>query len=133
MKNIIYITTLLLLITFNTISNAQNIRIDSLKRVLNVVKNDTSRVSIYNNLANEYKESYPDSTGFYATKAVALSQKVNFNFGLANAYINLGNSNIILGNYKNANNYFIKAQNEFEKLLESDSKNLKFKNGLARF
>ncbi len=132
MKNSIYITQLILLILFSSISNAQNTTVDSLKRVLKVVKIDTAKVSIYNNLANEYKESYPDSTFFYANKAILLSRKINFNFGLSNAYINLGNSNIILGNYKNANNYFLKAQIEFEKLLENDASNLKYKNGLAR-
>ena len=109
MKNKFNITTFFLLITFSTISYSQNTAIDSLKRVLKATKIDTSKVTIYNNLANNFKEINPDSTTYYATKAMILSQKTNYRFGLATSYINNGNANIILGNYKNATAYFNKA------------------------
>lgn len=108
--------------------------IDSLKDVLSVVKSDSAKVNTYNNIADKYKESNPDSTAFYAIKAATLARKTNYNFGLANAYINSGNSNIILGNYRRANQYFNKAQLAFEKLLTSSSEidAKQIKNGLAR-
>lgn len=132
MKNKFNITTLFLLITFSTISYSQTTAIDSLKGVLRVAKIDTSKVTIYNNLANNFKEINPDSTTYYASKAMILSQKTNNSFGLATSYINNGNANIVLGNYKNAASFFNKAKTEFQKLLDADDENKKAKNGLAR-
>ncbi|WP_310382048.1 tetratricopeptide repeat protein [Flavobacterium sp.] len=120
------------ILTLCNVCFAQHSEIDSLKRVLKVVKIDTSRVNIYNHIANKFKETNPDSTAFYAQKATLLSKKINYKFGLANSYINKGNSNIILGNYKKAKADFINAQKEYELLLEKDTENKEFKNGLAR-
>ena len=132
MKKTFNIATLFLVIIFNSIGYSQTTTIDSLKRVLRVAKIDTTKVTIYNNLANNFKEINPDSTTFYATKAMVLSQKTNYNFGLATSYINNGNANIVLGNYKNATTFFNKAKAEFQKLSESDKNNKSIKNGLAR-
>lgn len=107
-------------------------QIDSLQRVLHVVKTDTAKVNIYNHIADRYKESNPDSTLFYAIKAEKISLKTAYGFGLANAYINQGNANIIGGSYPNALKNFQKAQAEYEKLINNDSNNKAFKNGLAR-
>lgn len=108
--------------------------VDSLKQVFLVAKIDTVKVNALNAIADKYKESNPDSTAFYAMKASVLAKKSGYDFGLANAYINSGNSNIILGNYRQANQYFAKAQNVFEKLLNSNSgiETKMIKNGLAR-
>lgn len=124
----------LTLLFLSTFSIAQNIAIDSLKRVLNVSKIDSAKVNIYNSLANVYKESNPDSTAFYALKASALAQKISYDFGIANAYMNHGNSNIILSKYNEAKKDFYQAQILFEKLLSSNSgvKIGRIKNGLAR-
>ena len=103
-----------------------------MKRVLKVVKIDSAKVNIYNRIADKFKESNPDSTAFYANKAASLSLKIKYAFGLANSFINKGNSNIILGNYKIAVNEFRKAQLKFQSLLESDTENKLYKNGLAR-
>ena len=110
----------------------QKKEIDSLQRVLLVAKSDTAKVSIYNNLANQYKEYNPDSTVVYAQKAKELSLKIKHNFGLANAFMNYGNANIIKGNYKLAQQNFEKAKNYFNDLLKNDSKNKQLINGLAR-
>jgi tetratricopeptide (TPR) repeat protein len=111
---------------------AQTFQADSLKRVLRVVKTDTARVNLYNNLADQFKESNPDSTTFYAQKASLLSSKINFGFGLANANVNKGNANIILGNYAAALVDFKNAQSKYEALLEDEPENNALKNGLAR-
>ncbi|WP_123924612.1 MULTISPECIES: tetratricopeptide repeat protein [unclassified Flavobacterium] len=111
--------------------NAQNAKIDSLKRVLIYTKVDTSKVNEYNKIADLYKEINPDSTLFYAQKATNLSLKSDFTFGLATAYVNKGNASIILGNYPNALKYFKTAQLEFKKVLKEDS-GKKVKSGLAR-
>jgi tetratricopeptide (TPR) repeat protein len=111
---------------------AQALQADSLKKVLAVVKIDTAKVNVYNNLANQFKESNPDSVAFYADKAAALSQKIGFGFGLGNAYINKGNSNIILGNYAAALGNFRKAQAIYEPLLDKSPDDKALKNGMAR-
>ena len=132
LKNTFNITGLFLLIIMNSFCYSQTTSIDSLKRVLRVAKVDTVKVNLYNNLANNFKEINPDSTAYYANKALLLSQKSKFNFGIATAYINNGNANIILGNYKKATDYFNKAKSELEQLLNNDASNKSFKKGLAR-
>ncbi|WP_309640888.1 tetratricopeptide repeat protein [Flavobacterium sp.] len=134
MKNINSISFLLFLTSMSVFSQSSATEVDSLKRVLSVVKIDTAKVNVLNSIADKYKESNPDSTAFYAVKAAALAQHTNYNFGLANAYINSGNSNIILGNYRQANQYFGKAQAVFEMLLNADSEIeiKRIQNGLAR-
>ena len=117
---------------FSSFAFSQNTTIDSLKRVLKFSKIDTAKVNIYNNLANEFKNTNPDSTGFYGAKANELGIKTNYNFGQANAEMNIGNSNIILSNYSKALQNFIKAQTIYSQLLEKDSDNIKLQNGLAR-
>ena len=134
MKNNCYLSFLFLILSISAFSQSNTTAIDSIKRVLAVVKSDTARVNTLNSIADKYKESNPDSTAFYAVKATNLARKTNYNFGLANAYINSGNSNIILGNYRQANQYFEKAQAVFETLLKADSKIeiKRIQNGLAR-
>ncbi len=111
---------------------SQNKAIDSLKRVLKVAKIDTTKVNVYNNLANEFKNINPDSTAFYGAKANDLAVKTEYDFGQANAAMNIGNSNIILSNYPNALLNFDKAQRIFKDLLSNNPNDKKLKNGLAR-
>lgn len=122
----------LLLLCISTFAWAQNPVIDSLKKVLQKTRIDTSKVNTYNLIADQFKESNPDSTLFYANKAVALSQKISFDFGLANAAMNKGNANIILSRYKKALIDFGQAEQLYENLLKNTASDLKIKNGLAR-
>jgi tetratricopeptide (TPR) repeat protein len=114
------------------ISNAQNTEIDSLKRILIHTKIDTSKVIQYNKIADLYKEINPDSTLFYAQKASVISQKLNFTFGLATAFVNKGNASIILGNYPVALKHFNSAKSEFKKALQENPNKKQIKSGLAR-
>lgn len=123
-----------LLLSANAFSFAQQPVIDSLKRVLQVTKIDTAQVNLYNALAHEFRESNPDSTNAYATKAQQLAQRSHYEFGIATAYLNKGNASVILSDYPKAQQHFLQAQQYFEKLRGSDSatdKN-KIENGLAR-
>ncbi len=125
---------LLIFILSSTFCIAQNQVIDSLKKVIQVTKIDSAKVNTYNTIADKFKESYPDSTAYYALKASALAKKTNYNFGIANAFMNSGNSNIILSNYKNALHDFENAKTYFEKELNGSSSidKKRIKNGLAR-
>lgn len=128
------VVLLLLLFLIAGICHAQNPVADSLHRVLRAVKIDTVKVNAYNALASGYKETHPDSTALYAAKAIVLAQKAHYDFGLAHALLNRGNSNIILSNYPAALKDFTQAQQHFESLLKRDDQNeiLKIKSGLAR-
>lgn len=116
------------------ISFAQQPVIDSLKRVLSVSKTDTVKVNLYNAIAHEYRESNPDSTAAYATKAQQLALKRKYNFGVANAYLNKGNASVIFSNYTQARGHFEQARKLFEGLLQSgsDIEKRRIQNGLAR-
>ncbi|RZJ26466.1 MAG: tetratricopeptide repeat protein, partial [Flavobacterium sp.] len=113
-------------------SGAQDVRCDSLRRVLRSTKIDTAKVNVYNKLADVFKESNPDSTIFYAKRASALSLATGYDFGAGNAEINQGNAQIILGDYKSALSHFKKAQSYYEKAMTDDDGNRMIKNGLAR-
>jgi len=126
------LTIFLLLSFIGGIANAQNSQIDSLQRILRVTKIDTTKVNHYNVIADLYKEIDTDSTLFYAQKAVVLSTKTGYNFGLASAYNNKGNASIILGNYPVALQYFKKAQTEFQICLKQNPDQKQYKKGLAR-
>lgn len=131
MKKKLSVLRLYLLLIFCGMSSAQSQEIDSLKRVLLVTKIDTTKANLYNHISNKYKESNPDSTAFYAQKAASLSKKINYPFGLATSFLNKGNSNIILGNYKQAKADFEKAKTHFSVLSEDDNSK-EIKNGLAK-
>ena len=133
-KNTLHPVYVLLLLVMAAPAFAQNPVIDSLKRILQVVKIDTSKVNNLNAIADQFKETNPDSTAAYAQKAYVLSKKINYNFGIANALLNQGNSDVILSNYPKALQNFKKAQLYYEALIDKDSgvDAKKIKNGLAR-
>jgi len=54
---------------------------DSLRRLLLIEKRDTARVKLLNKLAEYFSYSKPDSTLFYATQALELSQKSEYASG----------------------------------------------------
>ena len=111
---------------------SQHATIDSLKRIFKVTKIDTAKVGILNKLASEFKEINPDSTTFYANKALKLAAKQNYSFGQANGEVNLGNASIILGNYALAKSHFEIAKTILQSLLKKDDENKTFIYGLAR-
>lgn len=114
------------------IFHAQNAQLDSLKRIVEDTKIDTIKADRYNKIADSYKEIDPDLTFSYAQKAITLSLKNEYHFGLATAYVNKGNASIILGNYEGALKFFKKAQSEFETALQKETNKKRIKSGLAR-
>ena len=71
---------------------------DSLHRELKVVKEDTSKIKIWTELANYHKFSRADSGIYYATKALTLSRKISFDYGELDALHMLNLSHATLGN-----------------------------------
>src|SRR6476620_6481277 len=112
---------------------SQNQKIDSLNSVLKNTTNDIDKAKLLNAIADEYKSSDPKAMLDYANRALQLSQTIKFKIAEGNANLNLGNANIITGNYPEALKYFSNAQSIFEKELETASENNnEIKNNLAR-
>ena len=123
---------IILFFLFNVvIAYSQKNAVDSLVIVLNQTKNDIDKAKTLNLIANEYKTSNPKLMLEYATKALQLSQKIKYKIEEGNAFLNLGNNNIISGNYKQALIYFSNAQKIFETEISSNS-SLDVKKGLAK-
>lgn len=123
--------TILFLLLFNSIWT-QNQSIDSLKRVLKISKMDTNKINSYNNLSNEFKNINSDSTFYYGVKANELSATTKYDFGIANAQMNIGNANIIKSNYLPALQNFKNAQKIYNVLQAKNIGNKMIQNGLAR-
>ncbi len=105
---------LYIFLLFSLFANSQSKSIDSLLVALKNAKKDSVKVQTLNSIADEYKTSDPKLMNQYAEKALQLSKQIKFKPGEGNAYLNLGNSNIIIGNYPNALQNFVLAQELFE-------------------
>lgn len=125
--------TLSLLLFFSAVCWSQNKTADSLVAVLQMAKNDIDKAKTLNLIADAYKSSDPKLMLQYANQALELSTKIKFKLAEGTARLNLGNANIIFGNYPLALQNFSKAQSIFEMELTSASENnTEIKNGLAR-
>jgi len=101
-KKYIYI---LLFVLFSTHALASNPVLDSLKNELNSTINDTSRVKIYNRIAEIYTKSKPDSAFTYVVKAFDLTDillKSENTKEILSAKQSKAKSHTILGNYYKA-------------------------------
>ncbi|MBB5397562.1 tetratricopeptide repeat protein [Mucilaginibacter sp. AK015] len=84
---------------------------DSLKKQLffangRVKTNDTLTVNHLNKLADEYYESAPDSTAYYSEMAISTAKKINYQNGIAQAYVNLARVNSFKGDYAAAKKHY---------------------------
>ncbi|MGK4567190.1 tetratricopeptide repeat-containing sensor histidine kinase [Flavobacterium sp. 3HN19-14] len=112
---------------------SQNKTADTLVVVLKAAKNDIDKAKALNDIANCYKTSDPELVLEYGQKALQLSQKIGYKLAAGNAFLNLGNGNIIFGNYAVALQHFYNAQLIFEKLSGNTSADTaEIQNGLAR-
>jgi len=67
---------------------------------------DSIKVDCLNGLSKLFYRLDVDSSHFYATEALKLSQKIGYQFGTAESYKNLGFSQIPRGHYDSAKMYF---------------------------
>ena len=89
----------IIFLAFYQICSAQNTIVDSLKRVLEICKEDTIKVNTFISICqNEYR-SYPDSAIFYGNEALNLSEKLDYRKGSANAYKYIGMGYYFRANY----------------------------------
>lgn len=111
---------------------SQNKTIDSLTLILTQIKNDNEKAKILNAIADQYKTSDANLMIDFSAKALQLSQKSNNKIEEGKAYLNLGNANIILGNYAISFSHFNKAKTIFENQKTKNNNEIEIKNGLAK-
>ncbi len=123
-------THIAVIVTFACLAvvNAQSTK----TKLETTVESDTAKANSNNRIAQQYTQSHPDSTLFYAKKAAVISDKIGYDFGSASAAINLGNNALLLGNYRDALKHFDNAETRFSKLLDHAPENASYRNGLAR-
>ena len=120
----------LLLVSF--FGFAQQRVADSLFQVLSKNQNDIDRVRTLNAIADSYKVIDAKKMFVYGNQALELAKKINFTIAEGNAYLNLGNSRIIIGDYKLALEYFQKAQYLFENESSLPNTEIEIQSGLAK-
>lgn len=111
---------------------SQQQEIDSLKRILEASENDIEKSQILNQISDLYKTQSPVLMMDFANQALEISQKIKNKEEEANAYLNLGNFQILSGNYPMALEYFTYAKNVFEELKSEPENQQKNQDGLAR-
>ncbi len=72
-------------ILFNLHLHAQDAKIDSLKQLVIISEDDSTRAALYNHLASTYFYNNTDSANHYATMAYALSRENGISYQVINA------------------------------------------------
>ncbi len=80
-------------------------KIDSLFAVLGQTKDDTSKVTLLNLIANELRNNEPDSAIYFAELALELSRKLNYIYGVAFSKTTAASAKINLGQVDEALEY----------------------------
>ena len=94
--------------SFNSFSQDQH-EIDSLKKVLPTLTNDSVKIQTLNALAAEVVDIDPSLSIDYAKQALKLAIAIKSKKATAKAYHNLGNGYFNIAEYKNAISVYIKA------------------------
>src|SRR5260221_14760515 len=94
-----YIPLLCILFLCSRAAQAQNQSIDSIKKVLAIQKEDTSKIHTLLSLSWEYRFSFPDSSLVYAQKALSLAEKIHSDESIFWSIVGINQSLFVLGNY----------------------------------
>jgi len=85
-----------------TLFSQQNNLIDSLEQCLKTAKADTNKINILDDLSWNLCYADQNKALQYAQQQLALSKKINYKKGEANAYVNLGSVSFLKGNLTDA-------------------------------
>lgn len=120
MRSIVFV--FILFLSFSSVAQTgREERLDSLESALKVAEHDTTRVNILSELARSY--GGVDSLKCFENgfKAIALSKKINYLKGMADANINLAGGYLDYFDVENAKKYFTIGNNFADKLIAKDS------------
>ena len=104
--------------------------LDSLFKRLENAKTDHNKAALLNNIAAEY-ENDPEMMIKYAKQAITIARNAGLEEKEADAWLNIGNANIIHSRYTAALRGFTNAQILYEKLVKADKSDSYYKLGLA--
>lgn len=121
MKQVFFI----LIVFFSLLSKSQTKKIDSLKLALSFSKIDTLKVNCFIALAAEFKNTNPDTSLFYAKKALELSQKIKFDLGEADSYFWIGTAYFNFGKNEDAILMLTRAKIIIDQLCIVNKKEIK--------
>ncbi|CAM4353131.1 ATP-binding protein [Flavobacterium terrigena] len=95
--------------------------IDSLEQVIPTIKNEKTKVDLYNNIAKEYRKIDINFCESYANKALELAKKIKYNNGIAYSYRNLGIVSASKSNFSEAlSNYEFGLKNATSKSIKGE-------------
>ena len=103
-----------LFLVISMVIQAQDKVMDSLQNELKKSKNDIDKTIVLNAISDQYKYSDPNKMAEFGNQALQLAQKIKYEVEEGYAYLNIGTSNIILGDYKKALESFSLAKDIFE-------------------
>lgn len=83
-------------------SSAQNSKIDSLIRCIDLTKEDTTKVLLLNDLSKEFRNNDPDTVIILCKQVLAISLKKHYLMGMGRSCHNAGVANYMKGNYAEA-------------------------------
>ncbi|MEO9965049.1 MAG: tetratricopeptide repeat protein [Reichenbachiella sp.] len=109
----------LFLFTYPTLSFSQRDKIDSLLSRSKTQQGE-ELVDTYNLLVTAYLKSSLDSSEFYAKQALSLSEKLNYQKGLARSNMSIAEWLDAGGNYDQAIEYGLKSLDQFHKLSDDE-------------
>ncbi|NNV54810.1 tetratricopeptide repeat-containing sensor histidine kinase [Limnovirga soli] len=100
---------------------SQNNTIDSLTKVLQSTKVDTTRINTLNWLAYQLRNNDPDSAVYFANKAFELATKTNYKIGVATSFLWKGVATMKLGAYDEALKNSLDALKIYDDLISTNS------------
>ncbi len=115
MKKILLFLTIVLSIQVHAMEAG-----DSLLTALKSASEDTNKVNILISLSRHFLSSNPTEAIHYGEQAKSLAQKLNFHYGLAQAYKRLGLVYYMQGNYLQTLDYWDKSLEEFRKIKDKN-------------
>ena len=105
---------LLVFLAFYQFCYGQNGVADSLKQLLATSMHDTARVNLLVSICQNLYRSSPDSAIYYGTEGLSLSEKINYQKGIANSNKFIGMGYYFQGNYWETINYWERSLSGFE-------------------
>ena len=90
--------------------------LDSLLQELPDQNEDTNKVRLLDEIANEFGEKYPDESIKYELQELKLAEKLNWNPGIANACNHLGEGYDLKRNFDVSLEYMHRAMNIYEQI-----------------